>query len=413
MTTEPPMTHTGPGKRLGMVVLVLVAIWLGGQSWSVNLNHACETRQWPGLDACRAMPAGSAESPAGQEWDRLRQRVTANPGDGLAMAEMARYAGLPPEILGLNGATLLNAIARAAPQRTEVLQQQVVLALSSRDWAAAVPRLVRLSVRHGDPEASRALARLLLIADQEATLSPVLRAAARENVEWVDRALRAMVAEKLPVGPALPLVAELALRDAIKPATGLLLVRQLKSEGRWLDAHAVWLQLWKRPLDLLYNGDFERDFLPHGFDWEFEPGDAARAGARVDRIGMGARGKALRIRFTGQPVRLPLLRHDALLPAGSYRFESEFQTQELRSPQGLVWSMTCVDGGREIARSGALETRVREWTRLAFELTVPGDCQAVTLALAPRGSADARAGMRGELTIDRVRLTRLQPLVTR
>lgn len=413
MTTEQPMTRRGPGGRLGMVLVALAALWLGWQSWSVNLTHACETRQWPGFEACLAVPAGTTVSAAGREWDRLRQRVTANPGDGLAMAEMARYAGLPPETLGLNGATFLNAIARAAPQRTEVLQQQVVLALSSRDWAAAVPRLVRLSERHGDPEASRALARLMLIADQEAALRPVLRVAALENVEWVDRALRAMVSEKLPVGPALPLVGELALRDAIKPATGLLLVRQLKSEGRWLEAHALWLQLWKRPLDLLYNGDFERDFVPHAFDWEFEEGDAARAGARVERIGMGARGKALRIRFTGQPVRLPLLRHDALLPAGSYRFESEFQTQDLRSPQGLVWSMTCVDGGREIARSGPLETRAREWMRLAFELKVPGDCQAVTLALAPRGSVDARAAVRGELTIDRVRLTRLEPLVTR
>lgn len=396
-----------------MVLLVLIAIWLGRQSLSVNLTHACETRQWPGFDACLATRAGAKVGPAGQEWDRLREHVTNNPGDGLAMAGMARYAGLPPDILEVEGTRILAAIARAAPQRFEVLQQQVLLALASKDWAVAVPRLVQLSVRHGDPEASRTLARLMLIADQEAGLPPVLWAAALESAEWVDRALRAMVSEKLPVGPALPLVGKLALLDAIKPATGLLLVRQLKSEGRWLDAHAVWLQLWKRPLELLYNGDFERDFVPHAFDWEFAEGDAARAGARVDRIGMGARGKALRIRFSGQPIRLPMLKHDALLPAGTYQLENEFQTQDLRSSQGLVWAMTCADGGREVARSEALETRGREWTRLTFELKVPVDCQAITLALVPRSGADVRAGLLGELTIDRVRLTRVEFKVTR
>lgn len=406
MTTGRSTESIGLLGWVCFVIATVSAVWLGSLSFSINLDHACETRQWPGIDVCLETPEVPVTSAASREWNRLRERVAANPGDGLTMSEMARYAGLPPDVLGLDGSQLLKEIAKVAPQRTIVLQQQALQALSARDWATAVPRLVQLSVRHGDQEASRALARLLLIAGQEAGLQRVLREAAHESAEWVDRALRAMVFEKLPIGPALPMVGEFAVLDALKPATGLMIVRQLKNEGRWLDAHAVWLQLWKQPVDLLYNGDFERDFVRNAFDWEFSVTDPARAGARVDRTGETERGKALRIQFTGLPIRPPLLKHDLFLPSGSYRFDSAYRTNALQSGKGLGWIMTCLEGGREIARSGAMETTKREWTPLEFVLNVPSDCQAITLTLSPLYSSEIRTGLSGELMLDRVRLTR-------
>ncbi|MFP8781191.1 hypothetical protein [Hydrogenophaga sp. RWCD_12] len=393
--------------RVALALCVLAAIALTWLSVTANLDFACQNRQWPVVDGCPASSSASAPGAAGPEWDRLRERVANNPGDGLAMADMVRYAGLPPETIGMDGGRLIDLVSRVAPFRDEVLKQQVVRALSRQDWAQAVPFLVQLAVRHGDAEASRSLARLMVLSSQDPALLDVLRSASQGNVDWVNRALRVIPAEKLPMWATLPLVVEVLQRDGIQSATGLLVVRQLKAEARWLDAHAVWLQLWKRPLDLIYNGGFDREFVRDAFDWDLAEGDPARVGAEVERVGMGPRGQVLRIRFNGRPLRMPLLKHDLLLPAGVYHFEGDFRARELPSAQGLVWTFTCAQGGGELARSVAMQSTDSEWSRTSMELTIGSDCQALTLALVPKSEADVRGGLRGELLLDRVVLTRL------
>mgnify|MGYP006174302781 CR=1 FL=1 len=58
------------------------------------------------------------------------------------------------------------------------------------------------------------------------------------------------------------------MKPGLSAPLGLYVIRQLKTEGLWLEAHAIWLRLWKRPLGYLFNGDFEQNFVAGGFDWE-------------------------------------------------------------------------------------------------------------------------------------------------
>jgi hypothetical protein len=403
----PRTTDAGLAGRLLFLIALLLAVWIGKLSFSVNLAQACHARQWPMQTPCAGADDAASAGPAGGAWDRLRQRVADNPGDGLAMADMARYAGLPASAIGIDGASLLKHLAQATPQATEVLQQQAMQALAQRDWATAVPRLIDLAARHADAEAARALARLAVLSGGEPGLLQALRSASRQGpLDWVDRVVRAMRSENLPVSPALPWLGELVAGGVVKPATALMLVGALKSEGQWLDAHAVWLQAWRQPLDLIHNGDFEREFVPRAFDWTFTDGNPATQGALMDRIGFRERGQVLRLRLTGKPLRSPLLTHDLFLPAGRYRLHSDVQATGVWGG-GLRWELVCVQGGRTLARSSPLTQAERSWTTLTSDLEVPDGCQASTLALVAGSSAEARAGATGELLLDRVRLTRL------
>jgi len=407
------MTANGrmkPSTLVWLLLAVLTALWLGYQALGANLQHACREGQWPGFARCEvASPDMTQLEQVQRELDRLRARVQRNPGDAWAMAEMAHLSGLPDELIGQSGAVLLEAAAQLAPNRTQVLEQQAVRALAQQDWTAAVPKLVLLATRHGDGEATRTLARLLSLAPQDSGLMAALQDAREHSPEWLDKALLAMPGEKLPMAAAMSLVSTAALAGELKPATGLAVIRQLKLENRWLDAHAIWLQLWKRPLDLLFNGDFEQRFVKHGFDWEVSDENNPRAGAQVERVGRGERGQVLQLRFTGRPLRLPVVRQDLMLPPGTYRLEGDYQSTELRSEAGLVWVLTCADGARELARTAPLGTTGREWRTLDLRLVVPGDCRGAILALQPQAAYEARTGLRGDMLFDRMRLSRLQP----
>jgi hypothetical protein len=403
----PRATGAGMAGRLLFLIAFALAVWIGMMSFDVNLSQACHARQWPMHATCAGADDAASGGPAGGEWSRLQQRVAANPGDGLAMADMARFAGLPAAVIGIDGAGLLQQLAKAAPQATEVLQQQAVQALAQRDWAAAVPRLIRLSIRHADAEATRALARLAVLSGSDPVLLQVLRSASGQGPDWVDRVVKAMRSENLPVFPALPWLGQLVAEGAVKPATALVVVGALKTEGHWLDAHAIWLQAWRQPLELIHNGDFEREFVPRAFDWTFTDGNPATQGALMDRISFRERGQVLRLRFTGKPLRSPLLTHDLFLPAGRYRLHSDVQTTGVWGG-GLRWEMVCVQGGQTLVRSSPLMPPERSWTTLTSDLEVPEGCQASTLALVAGSSAEARAGATGELLLDRVRLTRLE-----
>lgn len=411
MTPAPPHAPRSGSTRppaaralLGLLLALLAAIWLGGRALEVNLRHACREAQWPGLVRCDASGSATAE-PARlqQEMAQLQARLQHNPGDAWALTRMVHVSRL----LGQDKPALLSAAAQLAPHRPEVLGQQAGQALARRDWGAAVPALVLLATVHSDAEATRALARLVALAPQDAGLMARLQVALQQSPVWLDKALRTVVTEQLPMAAAMPLVSSLALAGALEPDTGLLVIRQLKREGRWLDAHAVWLQLWQGPLGLLFNGDFEQSFVKDGFDWNLPQDDTPRAGAQADRVGRGERGQVLRIRFTGRPFQLPLVHQDLLLPEGTYRLQGEHQSTDLRSEAGLAWVLTCADGARELARTGPLGATGREWRRFERELTVPSSCQGLTLGLQVQAPYEARTGLRGEVLFDKLRLSRV------
>lgn len=352
--TAATLTDAKPGwtpARMGVfALLVLAALWLGWKAWDVNITMSCWKNEWPNLPVCEE----------------------------------------------INGRT---------PQHADVLQLQADQALRAGRWAEALDPLTRLSRHHNDAEATRVLAELIRHATATPELNAALLAAAQADPGWMERPLRALPQAKVPTAIAMPLVVEMMKADALTPQLGLALIGQLKTEGLWLEAHAIWLRLWKRPLGYLFNGDFEQNFVAGGFDWEVIERDPHRGGARIDLAGRRERGQVLRVAFTGRAMKTPLVRQHLLLPPGSYRFAGEFQSGDLRSERGLAWVFSCASDGRELARTAPLVAGGRTWQPLAVSLEVPADCGlGVALALQTEAPFEAKTGLRGEVVFDRFTL---------
>ncbi|HAX22540.1 MAG TPA: hypothetical protein DCY64_19935 [Hydrogenophaga sp.] len=407
--TAATLTDAKPGwapARMGVfALLVLAALWLGWKAWDVNITMSCWKDEWPNLPVCEEI---NGRTPP-ERVARLQERLAANPGDSPALVELTELAHRPETAAGLDAPALLAAAGQAAPQDVTVLQLQANEALRAQRWPDALDKLTRLSQHHHNADATRVLAELVALAAQppaQPTLQQALVDAVGADAGWLDRVLRAMPGAKLPLGSAMPLVALASAKEpGLSAPLGLYVIRQLKTEGLWLEAHAIWLRLWKRPLGYLFNGDFEQNFVAGGFDWEVIERDPHRGGARIDLAGRRERGQVLRVAFTGRAMKTPLVRQHLLLPPGSYRFAGEFQSGDLRSERGLAWVFSCASDGRELARTTPLMAGGRTWQPLAVSLEVPAECGlGVALALQTEAPFEAKTGLRGEVVFDRFTL---------
>lgn len=407
--TAATLTDAKPGwtpARMGVFALLLVAaLWLGWKAWDVNITMSCWKDEWPHLPVCEEINGRTPQ----ERVARLQERLAANPGDSQALVELTELAHRPETAAGLDAPALLAAAGQAAPQDVTVLQLQANEALRAQRWPDALDKLTRLSQHHHNADATRVLAELVALAAQppaQPTLQQALVDAVDADAGWLDRVLRAMPGAKLPLGSAMPLVALAAAKEpGLSAPLGLYVIRQLKTEGLWLEAHAIWLRLWKRPLGYLFNGDFEQNFVAGGFDWEVIERDPHRGGARIDLAGRRERGQVLRVAFTGRAMKTPLVRQHLLLPPGSYRFAGEFQSGDLRSERGLAWVFSCASDGRELARTAPLMAGGRTWQPLAVSLEVPAECGlGVALALQTEAPFEAKTGLRGEVVFDRFTL---------
>jgi hypothetical protein len=398
-TAPPPLPR--PLQALGALALLALAGWLGLEAWERNLAESCRLEQWPHLARC----AAPADETTEQQVAKLRQRLARNPGDTDALVALATYAELPGGIPGTDTAAVIAAAEALAPQNAVVLRLQANRALQARQWAEGLRPLIKLSHHHHDADAARALTQLIAQIRRDPALETALREAARADPAWLPRVLTFMTYEKVPMIRAMPLVSEMIDRQQLPPATGQFVIRHLKAGGHWLDAHAIWLHLWKKPLGLLFNGDFEEAFIPDGFDWEILDTNINRAGARVYLSGRGERGQVLQVVFNGKALPQPVLRQHMLLLPGSYRFSGDYLTTDLRSAEGLGWVLSCATGAREIGRTPALKGDSRQWQRFDIRFTVPRDCGlGVALALSPHAAYEAKTGLRGEALFDRFQL---------
>lgn len=397
----PPLT---PARALAMVALVVAALWLGWKAWEVNITMSCWKDEWPQLAVCGDIMGRTPE----EKVAKLRQRLAENPGDSEALVSLAIWASPPKPMPGLDGPALLAAAAKAAPQDFSVLRLLAFDAMQKQQWPQALDALIRLSRYHGDPEASETLAVLIAKAGNQPALAQALMAAAQTDGLWLDRVLRASSKAKVPVGIALPLINKLMASAQLTPALGQYVIRELKREGSWMEASAVWRYLWKRDLPLVFNGNFEQAFVRDGFDWEVADANDHRSGARVALVERQDHGQVLQVDFTGKAIAPPVLRQDLVLFPGQYRLRGTMQAAELRSEQGLAWVVSCVKDGRELGRSTGLKTTGRAWQTFEAEITVPDDCpgMATRLTLQTFAPYEAKTGLRGEVLMDDVTLTR-------
>ena len=392
-----------PLRALAALGLLVGALWLGWKAWDVNITMSCWKNEWPHLAVCDEI---MGRTPA-EKVQRLQERLAQNPGDSQALVELAAWAREPElAAAGLDAPALLAAAVRAAPQDARVLRMQTNDAMRAQQWPQALDPLIRLSRYHNDPEATRTLAILIGQSGNDPSVMSALKAAAEADGGWLGRPLYAMPKEQLPVGSAMPLLLALMEQRGLTPQLGQFVIGQLKREGRWIEAHAVWRHLWNRPLPLVFNGDFEQAFVRGGFDWEVADANDHRSGARVGTVGRKERGQVLEVSFTGKAMKPPILRQDLLLPPGRYTLSGRMQSTDLRSQQGLAWVLSCAQDGRELARSPALKTTGREWLRWEVAATMPGDCPGfgARLSLQTFAPYEAKTGLRGEALFDDLQL---------
>lgn len=388
------------GMRLG---LVLLAVWLGHQAWVRNLDHACRTGEWPRLERCNVI---DNQTPA-QRAQWLMERLSRNPGDSFAAVELAVLASQAPEQVPVSAEQALATAVRQAPQDENVLMLQANRAIGAKQWDVAVPHLARLTVHHFNTSAAVALGQLIGASGGNPALRTALLDETRSNPLWLSQVVRRMPGANIPIVAAMPYLAQAMETRGLDRATSQYLIRQLKAQKQWLDAYSIWLYLWNRPVDLLFNGDFEQAFLPGGFDWEPGQTNAYTAGAQVQRSGRGDRGQVLEAVFTGKAMAPFVVRQDVLLSPGRYLFEGQYQASELRSSQGLVWVVRCASTGAEVARSDAMVAEGRNWRSWRLEFEFPNECGlGGHLELKPRAAFETIAGMKGAILFDRLKLER-------
>lgn len=391
-----------PVRALAMVALLAGALWLGWQSWRVNITMSCWENEWPHLAACEDI---MGRTPA-EQIARLQERLAQNPGDAEAKILLANWAHTPnamPEATpGLDAPALLAAAIEAAPQDGRVLRLQVNDALARQQWPEALDPLIRLSRHHSDAQAAQVLAVLIGNAGGDAQVMAALMAATQANGGWLDRPLRAFPKAQIPLGNAMPLILALMEQGELTPSLGQFLIGRLKGEQRWMEAHAIWRHLWNRSVPLVFNGDFEQPFVRGGFDWEVADANDHRSGARVNTVGRGQQGQVLQVSFTGKAMKPPVLRQDLLLLPGNYWLSGRMRSTDLRSEQGLAWVLSCAKDGRELARSPALKAGGRDWSSWRVAVTMPADCTGfgAKLALQTFAPFEARTGLRGEALFD-------------
>ena len=388
------------GFRLGMVLL---AVWLGYQAWVRNLDHACRENEWPNLERCAQL----ADQTPAQQAQTLLERTRRNPGDSFSAVQIAVLASKHPSEVPVGLDQALSEAQRLAPQDAGVLRLLANRAIEAKAWTEAVPFLTKLAIHHYNASAATTLAQLVGTSVRDPDLRAALIGETKSNPLWLAPVVRQMPGAKVPMVQAMPYVTQAMEERGLERPTSQYLIRQLKAQGQWLDAYNIWLYLWNRPVDLLFNGDFEQVFLPGGFDWEPGQTHAYTAGAQVQRSGRGSRGQVLEAVFTGKAMAPHVVRQDVLLSPGRYVFEGQYQASELRSTQGLVWAVLCARDGSEVARTEAIVAEGRSWRSWRLEFEFPAACGlGGHLELKPRAGFEAIAGMKGEVLFDHLKLER-------
>jgi hypothetical protein len=393
--------RTRPGGMLFKSSLaVLGSAVAGGLLWFsavIHLQRACVEMDTPYLPLCAEAPPESDPVHTQQ----LRDRLRANPGDSHAWVALANVeSGAPQQ-------PLLQAIATLAPSDPNSLRLRAQHALAQQQLPQATELLVKMADhRIGGAEPAQMLARLLATSEGAALLRPHLVAGS----QWLPPVLSSMRALKLPMDPALPLLAEAAGRRIV-PATAVRpVVRSLKAEGKWAEAYGLWLaQQPRQPVPLLFNGAFEHSFQPDGFDWQVTPVLPSRAGAVVSQRNMAGHGQVLEVQYNGRAVVTPVIRQHLFVSDGRYALQGQYMTSKLRMDQGLAWAVRCTGNSKLLAgRSAALQDTAGIWQNFRFEFTVPPDCgMAASLQLETFAPYEAAAGFRGTASFDRFELSRL------
>ena len=384
-------------RRSIWALLTAGALALGSLAWTQNLERACTLGQWPVLPSCARQ---AADAPA-QQAKSLRERIARNPGDSGAWIELAVLSIAPANAPGVNHANALDTATRLAGEDRRVQRMQAVQALERGQWPQAVGWLVRLVQDSQDSAAAVTLAALL----KEPQALAAMKNHLQPGTRWLGPLIAAMPQAGVPVIWVMPLVVQALPRQGLSPEVVQQLLVQLKANGQWLEAHALWTAALGHPVPQLFNGDFDQGFIDGGFDWEVAPVPPSKAGAVVRQVAVATHGGVLQVEFTGRPVAAPLVRQHLLLLHPRYVLSGQFSTLKLRTDGGLAWTLQCVASQQEIARTPALKDTGGQWKPFSVGFDMPPSCgQAVALQLQTFVPSEALAGLRGTAEFDNFKL---------
>ena len=384
------------GRLLVFAMMTALMLALGWASWVYNLERACTLRQWPELPSCTD---GGSDAPS--QIQRLRERIARNPGDSEASIQIAILTSQPDEAHDARYDTALDTATKLAGEDVRVQRMQAARAIQRKQWPQAVDWLVRLVQDSDDGPAALTLASL--VREPQALAAMLLHI--KPGASWLEPLITAMPQARVPVVLAMPLVVRALALKSVSPELTQRLMGQLKTDGQWLEAHALWTAWLGHSADLLFNGNFDQGFIAGGFDWEVMPASPSKAGALVQQVALDKHGAVLQVEFTGRPIALPVVRQPLVLLHNRFVFSGQFMATKLRVNEGLAWVLQCVSNGREIARTPALNDTSGQWLPFAVEFEVPPGCGlAVALQLQTFAPYEAATGVRGQASFDNFKL---------
>ena len=370
---------------------------LGWGVWVVNLAHICMLSQWPELESCRNKDLSETAQILS-----LRKHIQRNPGDSEAWIQLAKFSSQPGhKVTGFDDGTVLDTATQLAGEDSRLQRLQAIRAIQSQQWPQAVEWLVRLIQDSDDGPAAVAMAGLMQEPEALAAMQNQMKPGAR----WLGPTINAMLQARVPVVVAMPLVVRALSQQGISPQLMQQLMQQLKADGRWIEARALWTTWLGNPADLIFNGHFDTVFISGGFDWEVTPAPQSKAGALVRQVTLNDHGGVLQVEFTGRSLAVPVIRQHLVLSQKHFVLSGQFMTANLRANEGLAWVIICTDGGREIARTPALKDTGKLWQSFSVEFDLPSTCGiAVALQLQTFAPYESSTGVRGQATFDNLKL---------
>ena len=387
------------GTGVGLSVLALLTalmVAIGWVAWGYNLERACTLRQWPELPSCTDR---ASDAPA--QIERLRERIARNPGESEPSIQLALLSSQTGKAPVVNPDAALDRATQLAGEDYRVQRMQAVRAIRLKQWPQAVDWLVRLVQDSSDGPAALTLAALV----REPQAVAAMQAHIKPGASWLEPLIGAMQQSGVPVVLAMPLVVRALPQQGLSPELTQRLLGQLKNDGQWLEAHALWIAWLGHPTDLVFNGNFDKGFIAGGFDWEVTPVAQSKSGALVRQVALDKHGGVLQVEFTGRPIAVPVVRQPLVLLHNRFIFSGQFMSSQLRANDGLAWVLQCVSGNREIARTPALKSTGGQWQTFKVEVELPSDCgQAVALQLQTFTAYEAATGLQGQMMFDDFKL---------
>jgi hypothetical protein len=358
-----------------------------------HMDALCASKEWPSKEFC-----GEDEITPATELVQLANKIRANPADSNAWISHVLIQSQSPDLKLANYPEWVKHAVQLAPQDRRIQGVMANEALRSEDWVEAVNWLIRMAQENDDANAPIALARLVTHAP---ALQAMLDHVKPSETKWIEMTLEAMRRTKQPVAQAMPIIVKALSTKSLSPVLAQRLLGQLKAEGHWLEAHAVWTTWLGQPAQFIFNGKFDRELTEGGFDWEIAPEAPSKAGALVDLMPQPGRGGVLQIEFTGRKFPTPLVRQVLVVLPGRYVFQGEFLASRLQSKEGLVWSWVCAADGREVGRTSTLKDTTGKWQKFRFEIDIPPGCgSAVGLQLQAAAYSESLAGIKGVVMFD-------------